>query len=352
MRKPFVIQNYLLFALATALLTLSVHGTSHGQRQKKIYWTEWNSETQTGRVRRAQLNGSYVKDVVTGLQDPRSIALDTLRRKVYWVDDGTGKIQRADFTGRNIQNIVIGFKIGADGQRHVVCDENGCKGDAFPHKGGRIDVPHELLIHPYGLAIAPDKGKIYWGNDLRGTIQTAALNGSDKQDILDIGIDIPTDFVIAVGGDKLYWKNVDRKARSDKIQRSNLDGSGVEDIVTGLRGPHGIALDMRGRKIYWTTHTTKIQRANLDGSHVEDVIIGLTDVGALALDPLAGKIYWVSHDIDTNVSKIQRANLDGSRVRDVIRGLGHVSEIALYIPGAYTVNPGAAQLTTRWAEIK
>ncbi len=30
----------------------------------------------------------------------------------------------------------------------------------------------------------------------------------------------------------------------DKIQRANLDGSNVEELVTGLSGPRGIALDL------------------------------------------------------------------------------------------------------------
>ena len=59
-----------------------------------------------------------------------------------------------------------------------------------------------------------------------------------------------------------------------KIQRANLDGSHIEDLVTqGLEGPTGIALDVVGGKMYWTdSGTEKIQRANLDGSHIEDLV--------------------------------------------------------------------------------
>ena len=62
---------------------------------------------------------------------------------------------------------------------------------------------------------------------------------------------------------KMYWPD----SVTDKIQRANLDGSNVEDLVTaGLSDPDGIALDVAGGKIYWTdTLTDKIQRANLDG---------------------------------------------------------------------------------------
>ena len=62
----------------------------------------------------------------------------------------------------------------------------------------------------------------------------------------------------------MYWTNWED---TGKIQRANLDGSGVEDLVTsGLDIPRGIALDLAGGKMYWTDWgTEKIQRANLDG---------------------------------------------------------------------------------------
>ncbi len=77
----------------------------------------------------------------------------------------------------------------------------------------------------------------------------------------------------ADGPNKVYWTD----NRADKIQFANLDGSGVEDLVTaGLTYPHGLALDMARGKMYWTDHGTgKIQRANLDGTGVEDLIAGL-----------------------------------------------------------------------------
>ena len=74
----------------------------------------------------------------------------------------------------------------------------------------------------------------------------------------------------------------------------------------------------RPTKIYWTGWDTgKIQRANLDGSNVEDLVTGLHLVGTLALDMASGKMYW----IDLGPGKIQRANLDGSNVEDLVTGL-------------------------------
>ena len=63
----------------------------------------------------------------------------------------------------------------------------------------------------------------------------------------------------------MYW--ADRG--TNKIQRANLDGSNIEDLVTdadGLDEPEDVAVDITGGKVYWVDHgTDKVQRANLDG---------------------------------------------------------------------------------------
>ena len=45
--------------------------------------------------------------------------------------------------------------------------------------------------------------------------------------------------------------------------------------------------------MYWTDGTQhKIQRANLDGTRVEDLVTGLSDTSGIALDVVGGKMYW------------------------------------------------------------
>jgi len=48
----------------------------------------------------------------------------------------------------------------------------------------------------------------------------------------------------------------------------------IEDVVaSGLGAPRGMALDERAERIYWSDiETNKIQRSALDGSLVEDVV--------------------------------------------------------------------------------
>ena len=170
-------------------------------------------------------------------------------------------------------------------------------------------------------------GKMYWSDAGSAKIQRANLDGSGIEDLVTSrsGLRYPESVTLHWPTGKMYW--VDWGA--GKIQRANLDGSDVEDLVTtGLTIPDTMALDITGGKMYWTDDgTDKIQRANLDGSHVEDVVTsGLIRPDGLALDTSAGKMYWA----DRGTRKIQRANLDGSDVEDVIvSGLSKPDSVAL-----------------------
>ena len=64
----------------------------------------------------------------------------------------------------------------------------------------------------------------------------------------------------------IYWTN-----RSGRIQRIRSDNSDIENLVTDVCAPIGIALDTSSSQMYWTSGC-KIQRANLDGSNVEELV--------------------------------------------------------------------------------
>ena len=169
--------------------------------------------------------------------------------------------------------------------------------------------------------------KLYWTTP--GKIQRSNLDGSGVEGLVTTGLDVPFGIALDVTGGKLYWTDVE----ADKIQRSNLDGSSVEDLVTtGLDWPRGIALDVTGGKMYWTDgNADKIQRSNLDGSGVENLVTrGQWTPSGIALDVSGGKMYWT----DWFTKKIQRSNLDGSDVEDLVTtGLGAPVSLALDVSG-------------------
>ena len=175
----------------------------------------------------------------------------------------------------------------------------------------------------------PGVAKLYWSDWGTDKIQRADLDGSNVEDLVTgAGLDGPDGLSLDLAGGRIYWAD----AGTNKIQRANLDGSGVEDLVTGLGIPYGLALDVSGGKMYWTNRqTNRIQRANLDGSGVEDLVTsGLTFPGALALDAAGGKMYWTN----PGATKIQRANLSGSNVEDLVTsGLTSPTGLALDVGG-------------------
>ena len=173
----------------------------------------------------------------------------------------------------------------------------------------------------------PSTGNLmYWADYGTNKIQRATLNGTNVQDLVT-GLRTPEGIALDVTGGKMYWTD----NGTDKIQRSNLDGSNIEDLVTGLSSPESIALDVAGGKMYWTdASTNKIQRATLNGSNIEDLITtGLFEPEGIALDVAGGKMYWTEY----SSNKIRRANLDGSHIEDLVTGLRRPDPIALDIAG-------------------
>src|SRR6266540_3644013 len=168
--------------------------------------------------------------------------------------------------------------------------------------GGRMEEIFgiDVLGVPLGVAVDAAGRKMYWTDISYYTIERANLDGSGREVVTHTNPSEPFGIALDVAGGKMYWTD------SGKIQRANLDGRGMETLVTGLSGSW-IALDVAGGKMYWTG-SGKIQRANLDGTGVEDVVTGLSDPAGIALDVAGGKMYWTDYSRHT----IQRANLDGT----------------------------------------
>ena len=175
-------------------------------------------------------------------------------------------------------------------------------------------------------------GKIYWGDHNPYKLRRANLDGTNVEDLITgFGSSLST-IAVDVSGGKIYW------ARSSTIstiliQRANLDGTNVEDLITNRENFTivDIEVDASENKIYWRDRRGKIQRADLDGANVQDVVYVQTNYSSgwqdkIALDVSGGKIYWVDFEDD----KVQRADLDGANVQDVVTGFpGYIGAFSL-----------------------
>ena len=280
----------------------------------KIYWTTGGSQ---GKIQRTDLNGGAIEDVLTGLRYPGGLALELYRDKVYWTNGSFDrKIQRANLDGTGIEEVATG-----------------------------VD------LEDSGLALDVGEDKMYWTD--RGQLVQANLDGTDRK-VLAMGVGPALDLGPTVHPTpppgKVYWTDF----TANKIQRANLDGSGVEILVTA-RAPHGLALDLRADKMYWTElsarDTTgtfqrgKIRRANLDGSGVEDLVTGLVNPRYLALDFFGyGYVFWT----DEGGHKIQRARQDGSEVTDVVS----FDPLTRRVEGPYGLVLANASSEMCWTEVR
>ena len=162
---------------------------------------------------------------------PHGIALDLANSHVFYGDPGivpTG-IRRMDLDGANNIQLI---------NPNVFPPTNGCGFSGNPRHGrGR------------GMALDLANNKMYFAGHPRlpdflncpaglGEIWVADLSGANLQ-LLISGLEKVTDVELDLGAGKIYWAD----ARAGKIQRANLDGSNVEDVLTNVLTPFGIAIE-------------------------------------------------------------------------------------------------------------
>jgi low density lipoprotein receptor-related protein 5/6 len=209
MKNMLAFQKLIVFTLVVVLLTFVVQGMGYAQGRGKIYWTE------SGKIRRANLNGSAVEDIITELEQPRDITLDLRNRKMYWIKSHPSKIRCANLDGSNIENIVTGFEF-------ISC-----------------------------IAVDAKRSKIYFANRHLNQIQRANLDGSDIEDLVPLNRIAPMNIELDMDAGKMYWTDI----WDEKITHANLDGSNIEDLVIDMFEPNGLALDVHARQMYWVVFT-------------------------------------------------------------------------------------------------
>ena len=212
----------------------------------KLYWTmKRNSQEndRRGRIRRSNLNGTNALIVKNLTHVPHGIALDVESDKIY-LTNPSGTIQRLNFNGSNFQsNFITG------------------------------------LNSPKDLAVDGERDQLYWAEP--DSIWRADLNGNNTEvfapNLGEVGS-------ITIAGSKIY--SIERPGGEQRwqIRSSTFDGlTPPQTLVTLQSRPIGLAVDTAGSKLYWTTANGKIQRANLNGRNIKDIVTGLRAPGDIVL---------------------------------------------------------------------
>ena len=216
-----------------ALGVLNMTSLAIDTRAGRIYWIE-QSRKKRGEIGSANLDGSDVQQVRWIYSLPLDIAIDPIDRNLY-ATNTNGKILRLSLDGANFN---ANFITNLEDPRHIALDAVG--------------------------------RKLYW-TEADKRIRRANLNDSNVQTVIT-GLQTPG--ALTVAADKLYWTE-QTSENAGKIQRANLDGTNLQTLATLKSVPLGIAVDINGRKVYWTNAAGKIQRANLNGKNIQNVVTGL-----------------------------------------------------------------------------
>ena len=145
-----------------------------------------------GKIQRMNLDGrNYEPDFIINLDSPRGIAVDAAGGKVYWTEqtgENTGRLQRADLDGSNVESVRtlnnVPYGIAVDGSNEKLYVTNSRGKIQQMDLDGR-DFEWNFITNldsPNGIAVDVAAGKIYWTE--AGKIRRANLNGSSRQDVV------------------------------------------------------------------------------------------------------------------------------------------------------------------------
>ncbi|XP_066506152.1 pro-epidermal growth factor isoform X1 [Hoplias malabaricus] len=110
------------------------------------------------------------------------------------------------------------------------------------------------------------------------------------------------------------------------ILQMNLDGSGQEQVVSGVGKAILLDIDFRAGRVYWiNTHTGVLSRAGLDGKHRKKLLTLGKGISGMAVDWIEKSIFWSSR----KRGMIQRVDSDGKNKKTILRDLSQPSSLVI-----------------------
>ncbi|RXN19841.1 low-density lipo receptor-related 1B-like protein [Labeo rohita] len=199
--------------------TLFAVGVDFHAGNDTIYWTDMG----LNRISRAKRDQTWREDIITtGINRVEGIAVDWIAGNLYWTDHGLNLIEIARLNGL---------------YRSVVISEG-------------LDQPRAIAVHP-------QRGYLFWTEwGKNPCIGRARLDGSDQVTLVSSGIAWPNGITIDYEENRLYWCD----ARTDKIERINLETGEGREIVLSAANVDLFSVAVFGAYIYWS------DRAHANGS--------------------------------------------------------------------------------------
>jgi len=243
-----------------------------------IYWTDMGVPSlNDGRIERADLDGHNRTTIVPegGTFTPKQLHFDKKNGKLYWCDREGMRVMRANLDGSNVETLV-----------------DTSKGDPRPG--------HDLKKWCVGIAVDVERGQFYWtqkgpdkgnqGRIFRANIEIpkgeTAANRSDIAVLFD-GLPEPIDLELDLTNRVMYWTDRGDPPRGNSANRAPMDSDlkprpDPEVLVKHLMEGIGIALDLKGDRMFLTDLGGSIYSAKLDGSDEKVLLFAQGNLAGIA----------------------------------------------------------------------
>jgi len=177
-------------------------------------------------------------------------------------------------------------------------------------------------------------GMVFWSDVREERIYRAPIDsGYPDQALLTQAVVTADGLAVDWVYSHLYWTD----AGADTISVSELSGSGRCEVVRGgLAEPRAVALHPGAGLLFWTDWggPGSVERAGMDGSDRQQILTGLRWPNGLTVDLVLDRLYWV----DAKLHTLGCSGLDGGEVRTVLSSphyLAHPFSVAVFADTVY-----------------
>src|ERR1700732_1355066 len=251
-----------------------------------IYWTNMgNPNANDGSIDRSDIDGKNLTTIIPagGTFTPKQIQLDKKNGKLYWSDREGMRVMRSNLDGSDVETLV-----------------DTSQGDSRPGKD-----PRKWCV---GIAVDADGGKFYWtqkgghhsglGRIFRANIRVpqgqSAENRRDIELLYD-NLPEPIDLDLDPVHRTLYWTDRGDPPRGNTVNRAPMDpetenGKEPEILFTHLMEGIGVALDLKGGRMFITDFGGSVYSANLDGSNRRTLLVAEGNLTGIAYAEVSSDI--------------------------------------------------------------
>jgi hypothetical protein len=266
-----------------------------------------------GRVFSLNTDGSNQKVIVTECRHPDGIVVDVGTKHIYWTNMGVpnlndGSIERADLDGLNRKTIISEggtftpkqlhldkknaklYWADREGMRVMRCNLDGSNIEILVETGQGNTDRRDATKWCVGIAVDAERGQIYWtqkGPDKagQGRIFRAGTEISEGQiavnrtdiEVLFHDLPEPIDLDLDLNNRMMYWTDRGDPPRGNTVNRAPMDGDPKKPqapkiLLTHLMEGIGIALDLKGERMFLTDLAGSVYSAQLNGSDKKELL--------------------------------------------------------------------------------